>query len=167
MFALLVTSGENVHEGVLVQTLDLRYPEGVLREMSNINVARTQIAMFRTQEEAHRALCNSKLELAKQYTGMIKQGLPSPVPSKCRSLFAYVGRIITPFPGIYYMSLDTYYILKTNYDSDIKLAEDVKSITIPYNDVIVFHDDVYGKCKTLLVNDIVNMFSMLLIDEDV
>lgn len=169
MFTLIISKySNNIHESTdlrICEFTSIDERDDVLSKTLDSNF--DTIYNFNTMIEAQKAFHDYQLERTKEYSKIIRKiiqnnKLPSKSPKNCRCLFVYIDNIITPFPGIYRISLNTLILLVTKYENNIKIPE-IKIIDNlnNLNDVVVFHNDVLVNIPNLLVNDIENILNLL------
>jgi hypothetical protein len=169
MFTLIISKySDNIHEST-----DLRICEFKSIDKRDDLLSKAldpdfdMIFNFDTIEKAEDAFFTYQLNRSKEYTKIINKLiktniLPFDVPKNCRWLFVHLDNVITPFPDIYRVSLNTLLLLMIKYKENIKIPKskivnELKNL----NDVVVFHDDVLNNIPNLLVNDIENIFNLL------
>lgn len=169
MFTFIISKySDNIHESTDLRicefkTLDER--DNILLEALDPEV--DTIFNFDTMINAENAFIAYQLNRTKEYTKIINRliknnALPSKARKNCRSLFVDLDDVITPFPGIYVISLNILLLLIINYQENIKLpsSKTVNELKI-LNNVVVFHNHVLNKIPNLLVNDIENVLDLL------
>ena len=169
MFTLIISkNSDNIHESTDLRICEFKNVDerdDILSKVLDSNF--DMIFNFDTIEKAEDAFFTYQLNRTKEYTKIINKLikdniLPSNAPKNCRWLFVCLDNVITPFPGIYRVSLNTFLLLMIKYKENIKIpkskiVDELKNL----NDVIVFCDEVLNNIPNLLVNDIENIFNLI------
>ena len=170
MFTLIISRyNDNIHESDDLRICEFKSYE----ERDNILLQELDpyidiVFNFDSMIDAENTCFKYRLNRTKEYTKIMRNlfkinKLPINIPENCRSLFVHLDDVITPFPGIYRISLNILLLLTVNYKQNIKLptSKTVKDIQ-NLNEVIIYHNDVLNKIPNLLNNDINNIFNMII-----